>query len=116
MKIILTLLYVVFTTLGLSLFKLGGDTLVIGIKEGLNFKIGYLTLAGFLCYFISFLLWQKVLTMFDLSYIVPITTGIVQVIIILISYFVFKETITFQNLIGIVLVIIGVILISITKK
>ena len=95
--------------------KSGGNSLSIALKEGFTLKMGYLTALGFLLYLFSFLLWQKLLVTYDLSYIVPITTGIVQIIIILIGYFFFKENITLINLIGIILVIIGVVLISIKR-
>ena len=84
-------------------------------KCGINFKIGYITLLGFILYIGSFLMWQKLLTTYDLSYIVPITTGIVQVVVLLVSYFIFKEAITLTNLTGIIFVIVGIILISIKK-
>lgn len=115
MKYILIIIYMCLTTGGLFLLKSGGDSLMLSLKNGINFKIGYVSTLGFLCYICSFLLWQKLLTSYDLSYIVPITTGIIQIVIILIGHFVFKETINLINLIGIVLVIIGVIFISIKK-
>ncbi len=115
MKYILTLLYIALTTGGLFCLKSGGDSLSLALKEGFNLKIGYVTALGLLLYVFSFLLWQKLLTTYDLSYIVPLTTGIIQIIIILIGYFFFKESISVVNLIGIILVIIGVVLISIKK-
>ena len=113
-KYILTAVYVLFTTGGLVCLKLGGD-LNLSLKTGINFKIGYITLLGFILYIGSFLMWQKLLTTYDLSYIVPITTGIVQVVVLLVSYFIFKEAITLTNLTGIIFVIVGIILISIKK-
>ena len=115
MKIFLTVIYIIFTTLGLTMFKLGGNSFTISFKNGFSFNMGYLTLLGFIFYLASFLLWQKLLGTFDLSYIVPITTGIVQVIIILIGWLFFKEKLMVQNLIGIIFVIVGIILISIKK-
>lgn len=115
MKYLLTSIYVLLTTGGLFCLKKGGDSLSIALKGGMSFKIGYITALGFLLYICSFLLWQKLLATYDLSYIVPITTGIVQVIILTFSYFIFKENISLVNLIGIALVIAGVILISIKK-
>ena len=114
-KYILTAVYVLFTTGGLVCLKLGGSSLGLSFKSGINFKIGYITLLGFILYIGSFLMWQKLLTTYDLSYIVPITTGIVQVVVLLASYFIFKETITLTNLIGIIFVIIGIVLISLKK-
>lgn len=115
MKYILTIVYLLFTTGGLMLMKLGGDSIAIGLKNGLSFKIGYITLLGFLCYLLSFLIWQKLLVTFDLSYIVPITTGIVQIIVLLLGLFIFKETISITGIIGIIFIIIGVVMTSLIK-
>ena len=116
MKIILTLIYICLTTLGLFLMKLGGNSLSLTFTNGVNFKIGFITLLGFLSYICSFLLWQKLLVTFDLSYIVPITTGICQLLILLIGIFFFKEQINITGIIGAVLIIIGVVLLAIGKK
>ena len=75
--------------------------------------MSYITLLGFILYIGSFLMWQKLLTTYDLSYIVPITTGIVQIVVLIASYFIFHEAITLTNLIGIIFVTIGIVLISI---
>jgi drug/metabolite transporter (DMT)-like permease len=115
MKYILITIYIALTTGGLFCMKSGGDSLSIALKNGFTLKMGYVTALGFLLYICSFLLWQKLLATYDLSYIVPITTGIVQVIILMFSYFIFKENISAINFVGIILVIIGVVLISIKK-
>ena len=112
-KYLLTGIYVLFPTGGLVCLKLGGNSLGLSFKSGISFKIGYITLLGFILYIGSFLMWQKLLTTYDLSYIVPITTGIVQIVVLIASYFIFHETITITNLIGIVFVTIGIVLISI---
>ena len=112
-KYILTAIYIVITTGGLVCLKIGGNSLGLSLKNGISFKLGYITCLGFILYIGSFLMWQKLLATYDLSYIVPITTGIVQVIILILSYVIFKENINTINLIGISLVIIGIVLISI---
>lgn len=114
-KYILTALYVLLTTGGLVCLKLGGNSLSLSLKNNIGFKIGYVTLLGFILYIGSFLLWQKLLATYDLSYIVPITTGIVQVVVLLASYFIFHESISLINLVGITFVIVGIILISIKQ-
>lgn len=115
MKYILTCIYIALTTGGLFCLKAGGDSLALSFKDGISFKIGFITTLGFLLYVCSFLLWQKLLATYDLSYIVPLTTGIIQIIVLMIGYFAFKETVSITNVIGIVAVIIGVVLISIKK-
>ena len=57
----------------------------------------------------------KTIATYDLSYIVPLTTGIVQVIVLIMGYFIFKENVSLVNLGGIILVIIGIVLISIKR-
>ena len=115
MKYILTVIYILLTTGGIFCLKSGGDSLLLSLKGGITLKIGFITTIGFILYIFSFLLWQKLLATYDLSYIVPITTGIVQVVVLLLSYFFFKESINVMNVIGIIFVIIGVILISIKR-
>ena len=115
MKIILTTIYVILTTSGLFCMKLGGDSLSLSFKNEISFKIGFITALGFLLYICSFLLWQKLIATYDLSYIVPIATGIVQVVVLIGSYFFFKEAMSWVNILGIILVIVGIVLISIKR-
>ena len=110
MKYLLTLVYLAFTTGGLAFMKAGGDSLKLSFHEGFTFKIGFLTFIGFAMYLVSFLLWQRMLIKFDLSTMVPIVTGIVQIIVLLIGLFVFKESISLVTLIGAIIVIAGIII------
>lgn len=116
MKFILTATYIIMTTSGIYLIKLGGDSLTVSFKNGFSFSAGLLTILGLLAYLCSFLLWQKLLTTFDLTYIVPITTGICQLLILAIGLFAFKENINWVGLIGVLFVIAGVVMIAIGKK
>ena len=116
MKIVLTIIYICLTTLGLFLMKIGGNSLSLTLQNGINFKIGFITLLGFLSYICSFLLWQKLLVTFDLTYIVPITTGIVQLVILLIGIIFFKEQISITGIIGALLIIVGVVLLAYGKR
>lgn len=116
MKVVLTIIYIIFTTLGLFLMKLGGNSLSLSFQNGITFKIGFITLFGFLSYICSFLLWQKLLISFDLSYIVPIVTGITQIIILLLGIFFFKEQVNITGIIGAVLIIIGIVLMAFGRK
>lgn len=116
MKIFLTLIYIFLTTAGIFLMKLGGNSLFLTFNGGVSFKIGFITLLGFLAYLFSFLLWQKLLVTFDLSYIVPITTGISQLLILLIGILFFKENVNWMVIVGALLVIVGVMLIAFGKQ
>lgn len=92
--------------------KMGGDSISLTFKGMISFKIGFLTCLGFIFYIGSFILWQKLLVTFDLSYIFPVLTGIVQIIILLMGVLVFKEQINTYNIIGCIMIIIGIILIA----
>lgn len=115
MKWLLTAVYLFFTTSGIFLMKAGGDSLHLSFFKGIEIKMNYVTLLGFICYAVSFLLWQKLLATYDLSYIVPITTGISQIIILLIGIVRFGEQIKLSGLIGVLCVVGGVMLIAFGK-
>ena len=95
--------------------KIGGDSLKITFGHSFSFKIGLITFFGFLCYAISFLIYQKLLIQFDLSSFVPIVTAIVQIIVFLIGIFLLKEKINIVNIFGIVFLIVGVLLLAYKK-
>ena len=117
MRIIMIILYVILTVSGLILMKKGGNAGQITTGGGeFGFTISWISAIGFLCYIISFLLWQKLLVTFDLSYIVPIATGIVQVIVLLMGIFVFKEQINAMGIIGSIMIIIGIVLLAFGKR
>jgi small multidrug resistance pump len=116
MKFVLIGVYIILTISGLILMKLGGNSGTISLNEGtIGFSINWISLIGFVCYICSFLLFTKIVIMFDLSYIMPICTGIVQIITLIASKIVFKETITIQGIIGASIVIVGIIIMNIPK-
>ncbi len=116
MKYLLIIVYLFFTTSGIFLLKAGGNSIYLSLAKGIEFKMNYITLVGFLCYLTSFLLWQKLLVTYDLSYIFPVTAGISQVIILLIGVLAFQEKVNWMNVLGVMCVAGGVMLIAAGKK
>ena len=117
MKILLVLIYLILTVLGLVLMKKGGNSGSIAIeKQNFNFNINLISALGFICYLFSFLLYTKIIVMFDLSYITPICTGIVQILILVASKLVFKENFTTTSVVGAAIIIIGVIIMNLPKN
>lgn len=113
MKLILIIIYLVLTLSGLILMKKGGNPGSLSITNGTaNFGVSLISLAGLVCYLCSFLLFTRIVVMFDLSYIMPICTGIVQVLTLVASKVIFKENITTAGIIGAALVIIGIIVMN----
>lgn len=116
MKIILTIIYLIFSTGGLILIKLGGNSNSLAIaNSNMNLSINLISLLGMLFYIVSFLLFIKIVTMFNLSYIIPICTGIAQIILLIAGYFIFKEEISIYTIIGVALIIFGILMMNLKK-
>lgn len=116
-KTILVIFYVVLTILGLVLMKLGGNTGTIEILENtLNFSINFISLIGFICYIMSFLIFTNIIVKFNLSYIMPVTSGIVQILTLVSGFIIFSEKITIKGIIGALMVILGIVIMNIKCK
>lgn len=116
MKVILVGIYLIMTTLGVVLMKSGGNTGTIAmVNKDITFAINWISLMGFVSYLISFLLYTKILVLFDLSYIVPICTGIAQILILVAAKLIFKEEISLAGIIGAIMIIIGIIIMNLPK-
>ena len=113
-NIILVILYLIFSVSGILLMKAGN---IIFLGEGAfseySININVLSIAGMVSYVVSFLLWVVIIPRFDLSYIVPIAIGVGQVFILLASLFIFKETVSTIQFIGIAAILVGIILLNI---
>lgn len=113
MQFILLGCYLILTVSGLVLMKKGGNPGSLAIENGnFNFGISLVSLAGFVCYLGSFLLFTRLVVMFDLSYIMPLTTGIVQILTLICSYAIFKEEMSIKGIIGASIVIIGILVMN----
>ena len=116
MEIILVVIYIILTLSGLILMKKGGNSGNFQMSNGdISFSINWISAIGFICYIFSFLLFTRIVIMFDLSYIMPLTTGIVQVLTLIASSVIFKETISKQGIIGASIIIIGIIIMNFKK-
>lgn len=113
MNYLLSVLYLLFTTSGVIFMKLGGDSLKISFSDGFVFKIGFLTLLGFVFYLCSFIIWQKLLVTYNLSFVIPVLTGLVQILSVIAAFIIFKEPITVFKILGIILIIGGIALLSV---
>lgn len=113
-KYFLVIVYLILTVSGLVFMKLGGNPGTIQIKENnLNLSMNTISAIGFLCYICSFLIFTRIVVIFDLSYIFPICTGIVQIATMIASYYVFSEKISVYGVIGASFIIVGLIIMNI---
>ena len=116
MQYLLIGIYLILTVAGLVFMKLGGNPGTLAVKDGtITLGMSIVSGIGFLCYLCSFLLFTRVVIMFDLSYIYPITTGIVQILTLVASATVFKENISVQSIIGASVIILGIIIMNFNK-
>ena len=93
MRILMIVLYLIFTVSGLILMKKGGNAGTITFGGGeFGFNISWISLLGFICYIISFLLFTRIIMMFEnVSFISPLCNGIAQVMIMVASCIFLKE-------------------------
>lgn len=118
-KIFLILMYVILTILGLILMKLGQNTGTISVNQGeVLFSINWISLLGLISYILSFLLYTRIIVNFNLSFIVPVTAGIVQILTLGFGIILFNESISKLSIIGVTLVIVGIVImnIKVSKK
>ncbi len=116
MQYILLGLYLAATIGGVLLLKGGAAETGFAVQHGnimLNFS--WMFLAGFFCYFCSFLLFTMLLSRFNLNYIYPLAAGLVNVAVVLAGVLLFKEKVTIYGILGVGLVIAGVILMNIKQ-
>ena len=104
------LLYFFFTCAGLTFMKLGADSPIrIGLSPEISFAVGYKSLIGYIFYICSFFMFTWIVQKFELSYVMPVATGIVQVLSVIIAVLIFKENLRPATMIGIGLVIAGIV-------
>jgi multidrug transporter EmrE-like cation transporter len=111
------LIYVLISASGLIVIKLGlnrGATLQFG-KVGIMFDLNWILLLGICMYVISFLLNMLVMKNMELSILYPISAGLIYIIICVLSYLVLKEPITFKQIAGMVIILVGIIVMNLDK-
>lgn len=114
MQFLLCAVYVVFTISGVTFMKLGSmaENLKGFIVPIVNLRITGLSLVGYMCYGISFLLYTVIISKFELGYISPILSGVVQIVTLVVAFFVFKEQFSLNAGIGAAMIIAGVIIMN----
>lgn len=117
MNILLIVLYVVFAVGGSTLIKYGsleklGSLVTLPL---VNVSFSLVSFLGIVCYGLSFLLYILLLSKFDLSFISPVTIGIVYVLLMVTAVIVFNEHFTILKTIGCAIILIGILLIVTNK-
>lgn len=114
-KYILCVIYLFFSVSGLTFFKVGS------MQEGgltipvVNVALSKWTLIGIICYGLSFLIYLCVISKFELGVIIPIIGGAVNILILLVSYFILKENLSACSIIGAVIISVGIVIMNLGK-
>lgn len=81
----------------------------------IGLHITYISIIGYVCYIFSFLLYTIIISKFELGVIVPILSGLVNIGVLIIAFFVFNESFNNTKLVGVILVCLGIILINLKR-
>ncbi len=113
MFVVLLFTYVILTSMGLVLFKLGttGNTFDLALF-GHTITLSWKMIIGIMFYGISFLLWLYIVSKNDLTYIFPIQVALVNLFVVVESIIFLNEKISLVQGIGILVVIFGVIMVK----
>lgn len=109
--------YVCFSITGLVFMKLGScqaDTKILTIPV-IGIDVSVLSFCGIVCYGISFCLYLGIISKFNLSTVIPILGGVVNILILIVSYTVLREEMTANMVIGAVIVIVGIVIMNLKK-
>ena len=114
-NIVLLFCYVCLTVTGMAFIKAGGRQELLISSAKVIWQVNPLTLIGLACYAVSFVLYIVILPKYNLSYIFPILSGVVFVLTVLASYFVFKEAIGLYQWIGIAAILFGAAMMNLRR-
>ncbi len=114
--LIYIILYLFFSTAGLTLMKIGSDGTNLDLfRDKIIVNLQFELIFGAVCYFISFILWLLILKNYKLNFIFPVVSGLGYMCILVASYLILKEKITLIQLIGCITIFIGIVLLSLKR-
>lgn len=111
--ILLFVVYVILSSSGLVLFKLGGVNPNISINI-FNFKIMFSisSIIGIIFYGCSFLLWLYLVSKINLTLAMPLSVALVNTLVVVESCLFLKEKISLIQIIGIFVIVLGVTMVT----
>ena len=118
MNVILIILYVVFAVGGSTLIKYGGIAKLAALFTVpiVNVSFSAISVLGILCYGASFVLYTFLLNRLDLSFVSPVTIGIVYILLMITAVIVFGEQFTIIKTIGCALILAGIFMVLAAGK
>ena len=116
-SVLLLIIYVASSSLGLVLLKVGlnNGTLITLHSTFLELKLHTFLMTGAVLYILSFLLNMIVMSRFNLSYVYPISAGLIYIAILVFSLLILKEQMSLMQVMGTIFILIGIIIMNIKK-
>lgn len=113
MIIFLFLLYVCLSAGGLILFKLGSKNAAFHFQSThFTISLSWIMLLGVVFYALSFILWLLIVSALDLSFAMPLSVGLVNILVFIGSSLVLKESITIMQWVGILVIAFGLFIMN----
>lgn len=115
MQYVLLVIYAILANVGLVFMKMGSTkgTVVSFVNGMINANFNIFSILGFVFYITSFILYTILISKFNLTYLVPISSALSYLLIFLISIIFLKEQINIYQGIGFFVILVGVILLNI---
>ena len=109
--------YLLLSSSGVILMKIGADhPLSISLAERVfSFSAGGVTVLGLCCYICSFLIYTRLIALYDITYLVPIASAVVQVIVVTVALLFLGERLTLIKACGIAMVLVGALLMNLKQ-
>lgn len=115
--VVLFAVYALLSAGGLVLFKLGGRDAALELgRTGFSISLSWKMLLGIFCYLCSFLLWLVIVSRTQLTFAMPLSVGVVNILVFLGSARFLGEQITPTKILGLAVIVLGLFLISIPRK
>ena len=117
LMVVLFAVYALLSAGGLVLFKLGGRDAALELgRTGFSVSLSWKMLLGIFCYLCSFLLWLVIVSRTQLTFAMPLSVGVVNILVFLGSARFLGEQITPTKILGLAVIVLGLFLISIPRK
>ena len=109
MQLLVIVIYACCAVAGLTFFKLGStQQLSLEITaRSIGLKISWLSILGMLMYVVSFLIYLSLVAKNNLTYLTPVSSGVVYILTLIVSLLVFKERLTVNQAIGWCCILVG---------
>ena len=115
--VVLFAVYALLSAGGLVLFKLGGRDAALELgRTGFSVSLSWKMLLGIFCYLCSCLLWLVIVSRTQLTFAMPLSVGVVNILVFLGSARFLGEQITPTKILGLAVIVLGLFLISIPRK